>query len=190
LRTATVGITGTPSVRASASGSSTSPSRSARSDHVERDHHRAAQLDQLLRKHQVLLEVRCVEDDDQHLGLRLAGKLAEHDLAGHFLVGARRVERVAAGQVDQLDRLARRQHHAPGLPLDSDAGVVGNLLTCAVSALNSALLPELGLPTSAAVRRRVTAPRPSSRGRGCGDRHGHCARSSSAIGSRPAKMPR
>ena len=40
-------------------------------------------------------------------GCGLAGELAEHDLAGHFLVGARRVEAVGAGQVDQLDRLAR-----------------------------------------------------------------------------------
>ena len=43
-------------------------------------------------KHEVLLEIGGVEHDDQHFGLRLARELAEHDLAGHFLVGAGGVE--------------------------------------------------------------------------------------------------
>jgi hypothetical protein len=56
-------------------------------DHVERHHDRPAQLDQFLREDQVLFEVGGIEHDHQHVGLRLAGKFAQHHAAGHFLVG-------------------------------------------------------------------------------------------------------
>ena len=66
-------------------------------------------VDQLQREAQVIVEVGGVDDDQQRVGQALALLLAEQDVAGDRLVGAGRIEAVGAGQVDQLDRAARRQ---------------------------------------------------------------------------------
>ena len=76
-------------------------------DHVERDHHRQAEVDQLQREAQVIVEVGGVDHDQQRIGQPLAVLLAEQDVAGDGFVGAGRVEAVGAGKVDQFgDRAA------------------------------------------------------------------------------------
>ena len=73
-------------------------------DHVEGDDRRQAEVDQLQREAEVIVEVGGVEHDQQRLGQPLALLLAEQHVARHRLVGAGRIEPVGAGQVDQLDR--------------------------------------------------------------------------------------
>ncbi len=81
-------------------------------DHVESDDRRQAKLDQLEREAEVVVEVRRVDDDDQRVGLPLALLLAEEHVARDRFVGARGIEAVGAGQVDQLDRTAVGQASA------------------------------------------------------------------------------
>lgn len=100
-------------------------------DHIERDHRRPTQFEHFLREHQMLFEIGRVEHEDNHLGHRLAGKFAMDDFACHLLVGARGIETVGTGQIDQLDRFAARQRQPPRLPLHRDARIIGDLLACA-----------------------------------------------------------
>jgi hypothetical protein len=63
----------------------------------------------------VIVEVRSVDDDDQSVGSPLTLLLAEKDVAGDGLVGARRIEAVGPGEIDQLDRPAVGEGQ-PGAP--------------------------------------------------------------------------
>ena len=60
-------------------------------DHVQRNDGRKAKLNQLQREAEVVVEVGCVEDDDQRVGLAFALLPAEQHIAGHGLVRARRI---------------------------------------------------------------------------------------------------
>ncbi len=60
-------------------------------DHVERDHHRQPELDQLQRQAEVIVEVGSVDHHQQRIGKALALLLAEQDIAGDGLVGAGRI---------------------------------------------------------------------------------------------------
>ena len=106
MRTATVGITGTPSSRSSTAGIELQPVALGQVDHVERDHDRQAERDQLEREAQMIVEIGGIDHDDQRVGQPLALLRADHDVARHALVGAGGFEAVGAGQVDQLDRAA------------------------------------------------------------------------------------
>ena len=114
-------------------------------DHVERDDHRPAQFDDLLREHEVLLEVRCVEDDHQDVGLCLPGHATENHVAGHFLVRARGVQAVGTGQIDQFNGLAAGQQHAARFALDRHARIVGDLLPRAGQRIEQRALPGVGI---------------------------------------------
>ena len=70
---------------------------------------------------------------------------AAHHAARDFLVGARGVERIGTRQVDKLDRLARGQVHPPGFPLNSDPGVVGDLLPRAGERVEQRALARVGI---------------------------------------------
>ena len=82
---------------------------------------RQAELDQLQREAEVVVEVGRVEDDHQRVGLALARLLAEQNVASDRLVGARRIEAVGAGEIDQLDRPSVGERQPAGMPLDRDA---------------------------------------------------------------------
>ena len=97
-------------------------------DHVKRNHHRAAQFDHFQRKHQMLFKVRGIEHQHQHFGRRLTRKLAKDNLAGNLFIGTGSGQSVAAGQISQFNRLPRWQHQSPGLALNRDARIVGDLL--------------------------------------------------------------
>ena len=114
-RTATVSTTGTPSSLLERLRVELEPVALGEIDHVERDDRRQAELDQLQREAEMIVEVGGVEDDHQSVGLTLALLAAEQDVAGHRFVGARRVEAVGAGQVDQLDRAAVGERDRDGV---------------------------------------------------------------------------
>src|SRR5690606_28563831 len=108
----------------------------------------------------------------------------------HFLVWTGRIESVASRQVDELDRFAGRQDHPPSLPLDRHTGVVGDLLPGAGQGVEQRALAGVGVtderggPQSAHSSFTVIA-------RACERRTATVIRPTvSAIGSRPAKMPR
>ena len=154
-RTATVSITGTPSSRSSAFGIELEPVALGEVDHVERDDRRQAELDQLQREAQVIVEVGRVEDDHQRIGLALALLLAEQHVARHRLVGARRLEAVGAGQVDQLDRAAVGERQPAGMALDRDAGIIADLLPRAGQRVEQRALAGIGIAGDRDERERV-----------------------------------
>ena len=69
-RTATVGITGTPSSRCERAAIEHQPVALGEVDHVERDHRRQPERDQLQREAQVVVEVGGVDHDQQRVGQR------------------------------------------------------------------------------------------------------------------------
>ena len=153
-RTATVSITGTPSSVRSA-GVELEPVALGEIDHVQRDDRRQAELDQLERKSEVVVEVRCVEDDDQRVGLALALLPAQQDVARDRFVGARRIEAVGAGEVDHFDRPAVGQRQAAGIPLDRDARIIADLLTRAGQRVEQRALAGIGVAGDGNERERV-----------------------------------
>ena len=124
-------------------------------DHVERDDGRQAELDQLQREAEVVVEVGRVEDDHQRVGLALALLPAEQDVAGDRFVGARRIEAVGAGQVDHLDRAAVGQHQPARMPLDGDAGIIADLLARAGQRIEQRALAGIGIAGDGDERERV-----------------------------------
>ena len=93
-------------------------------DHVQRDDRRQAELDQLKREAQMIVEVRGVEHDDQGVGLALAFLPAEQDIACDGFVGAGRIEAVGAGKIHHFDRPAISERQPARLPLNRYAGIV------------------------------------------------------------------
>ena len=100
-------------------------------DHVEHQQQRPADPLQLDHQPQRQPQIGGVGDAEQQVGLLLAREAAEHDVAGDFLVGAARAQRIGAGQIDQADAVAARRLHRAGLALDGDARIVGDLLAAA-----------------------------------------------------------
>ena len=145
LRTATVGITGTPSACASAAGSSTSPSRSARSTMLSATTIGRPSSISSCANTRCCSRLAASSTITSTSGGASPGNSPRIDLAGHFLVGAGGVERVAAGQVDQLDRLAARQDQPPRLALDGDARIVGDLLPRAGQRVEQRALARIGI---------------------------------------------
>ncbi len=150
--------------------------------HVERDDGGQAEREQFLREHQMLFDIRGIEHDHQRIGAGLALEFAHHDLAGHFLVGTRRVERIAARQVDQLHRFAGGEDHPARFALDRDAGIIGDLLARAGERVEQRALASIGIaregdetlrPAHVSCRTRLPTPPPvrlTARGHGRGAR--------------------
>jgi hypothetical protein len=113
--------------------------------HVERDHGGQAERDQLQREAQMIVEVACVEDDEQSVRKPLALLAADDDVASHFLVGTRWVEAIGAGKIDQLDRTAVGEREAPRFALDGDAGIIADLLPCAGEHVEQGALAGIGI---------------------------------------------
>ena len=155
LRTATVSITGTPSSSVEPLRVELEPVALGEVDHVERDDRRQAELDQLQREAQMIVEVGRVDDDQQRVGLPLALLLAEQDVAGDRFVGAGRIEAVGAGQVDQLDRAAVGQRQPARMPLDRDAGIIADLLARAGQRVEQRALAGIGVAGDGDQRKRV-----------------------------------
>ena len=105
---------------------------------------RQAELDQLQREAQMIVEVRRVDDDHQRVRRPLALLLAEKDVAGDRLVGACRVEAVGSGQVDQLDGPPVGKRQPAGMALDGDARIVADLLASAGQRVEQGALAGIG----------------------------------------------
>gem|GEM_PF-5562707 len=114
-------------------------------DHVERDHGGQAQRDQLQREAQMIVEVRRVDHNHQRVGQLFAGLLAQHEVAGHLLVGAGRRQAVGAGQVDQFDRPAVCQRQPARLALHRDARIIAQLLPRAGQRVEQGALARIGI---------------------------------------------
>ena len=97
-------------------------------EHVERDHDRQTERDQLEREAEMIVEVRRVDHHDQGVGQPLAGLRTGDEVARHALVGARGFEAIGAGQVDQIDDAAIGERQLARMALDRDAGIIANLL--------------------------------------------------------------
>jgi len=160
-------------------------------DHVERDHHRQAERDQLQREAQVIVEIGGIDHHDQRVGQPLAALRPRHHVARHAFVGAGRFEAVGAGQVDQLDRAAVGKGQAPRMALDRDAGIIAHLLPRAGHRVEQGALAGIGIADQRYQRRGVHL----SGERRDVDRVGNCAaqrhrHSSDTTGDRPAAQPR
>ncbi len=114
-------------------------------DHVERHDDRHPQRLQLKDEAQVVVEIARVDDDEQRVGPPLARQLSEHHVARHALVGARRIEAVGAGQVDEFGRAPVGKRQTAGMPLDRDAGIVAHLLPRASEGVEQRRLAGIGI---------------------------------------------
>ena len=126
-------------------------------DHVERDHGRQAEVDQLQREAQVIVEVGGVDHDQQRLRQPLALLLAEQHVAGDRFVGAGRIEAVGAGQVDQFDRRAVGQDGPADVALDRHARIIADLLPGAGQRVEQGALAGIGIADDRDQRQRVHA---------------------------------
>ena len=127
-------------------------------DHVERDNGRQAELDQLQREAQVIVEVGGIEDDHQRIGLALPFLPAEQHVAGHRLVGAGGIEAVRARKIDHLDGAAVAEHQPSGFPLDRHARIVADLLASAGERVEQGALAGIGIAGDGNERRGVHRP--------------------------------
>ena len=100
-------------------------SRSAFCAHDRRN----AEIEQLQRESKMIVEVRGIEDDQQSVWAALAFLFAEENVARDRLVGARGIEAVGAGELDQLGGPAVAKHEAARLTLDRHAGIIADFLT-------------------------------------------------------------
>eukprot|EP01136_Pigoraptor_vietnamica_P045839 Opistho-1_new@24325 len=114
-------------------------------DHVERNHHRPAELTQLEHESQVIFDVRGIGDHDQRVGQAFAVLLAQHDVAGHRFVRAGGIEAVGTGKVDQFDRTAVVERHAAGVTFHGDAGIVADFLSRAGERIEQGGLAGIGV---------------------------------------------
>ena len=96
--------------------------------HVERQNHRAADLEHLQREVEIAVEVGRVHHEDDQVGRRGVGLQAQQHVAHDDLVGRPGTQAVAAGQVEQLDAASGGERADPELLLHRDARVVGDLL--------------------------------------------------------------
>ena len=96
--------------------------------HVQCDHERPAQLDQLADQEEVACQAAGIDHRHDQVGRRRVRAQAAQHRHRHVLVGRLRDQAIGAGQVNDLDRATIRQHGASGLLLDRDAGIVGDLL--------------------------------------------------------------
>ena len=78
-------------------------------------------------------------------GARLAGQPAQHHVAGDFLVRAAGAQRIGAGQVEHVTRRPAGVVKRALLPLDGDAGVVGDLLAAAGQGVEQRGLAAIGI---------------------------------------------
>ena len=114
-------------------------------DHIQRDDGGQTEVDKLQGEAEVVVEVGCVDDDQQCLGQPLALLLAEQHIARDRLVGAGRVEAVGAGQINQLDRGSVGQGRLADVALDGDAGIIADFLTRAGQRVEQGAFPGIGV---------------------------------------------
>ena len=72
-------------------------------DHVEHQHHRAADALQFEDQPQREARIGGIGHADENIGRRFAGKAAEHHVARHLFIGAARAQRIGAGKIDKLN---------------------------------------------------------------------------------------
>ena len=163
-------------------GSSSSPSRLARSTMFSATIVGRPSSISCSAEAQVVVEVRCIDDDHQRVGLALALLLAEQDVARDRFVGAGRLEAVGAGQIDHLDRPAVGQRQPARMALDRHAGIIADFLAGAGQRVEQRALAGIGAAGDGDEREgihRIAAGRGSRPRAGGGSR-----RSSGRRGSR------
>ncbi len=133
------------------------PRRLRRIHHVDRQHHRPAELAHFQREAQVQAQVGGIDHADQHVGRRLAGIEAAAQVAGDRFVQAGGMQAVGARQVQQRVAAARRRVEAAFLALDGDAGVVGDLLPAAGQQVEQRGLAAVGIADQREAQRRWPA---------------------------------
>ena len=141
---AAVGTTGTPKVARQLASSTCSPCRRASSIRFRQTTARSVISSTCKHQVQVALQPRGVGHDHRHVGL------AEQDeIAGDLLVEAGRQQRIGAGQIDELVALAANTRTPPSARVTVLPGQLPVCCRSPVSALNTVLLPMLGLPARA-----------------------------------------
>ena len=113
--------------------------------HVERQHHRAADLLQFQQQPQHQPQIGGIGDADDDIGRRFAGQPAEHEIARDLFVRAAGAQRIGAGQIDDGGAAAGRRRDTADLLFDGDAGIVGNLLARAGERVEQRRLARIGI---------------------------------------------
>ena len=113
--------------------------------HVEREDNRPAQLDHLQREVQVTVEVRCVHHENDEVRRRRVGLQPEQDVSHHHFIGRRRLQAVAAGQIDHFRAPAVGEIAIARLLLDRHARIVRDLLSQPRERVEQRGLPRVGV---------------------------------------------
>ena len=135
---------------------------------------------------------RRIEHQHQHIRRRFARQLSKDHPASHFLVRAGGIEAVGTRQVGQFHRIAAGQHEPPRLALHGDARIVRDLLARAGQRVEQRAFPGVRVANQCCRTGRGHGAIGSTRmARACARRSATVIRpTDSAIGSRPAKIPR
>ncbi len=96
--------------------------------HVENDHGRNPDLEDLAEEIKISIQVGCVENDHYDVGDRFAGDATEQDVSGDGFVGRAGLEAVATGEVEEPHQFAVGSVEGALFFFNGDAGVVADFL--------------------------------------------------------------
>ena len=114
-------------------------------DHVQADHGREAQLDDLRDQVEVALEIARIDQTKDDVRRTLPGNAAEKKINQDPLVRRTRMQAVGSRQVDDPERLAMLGKGRPLLPLDGHPGVVPDLLAQSGQGVEDGRLATVGI---------------------------------------------
>src|SRR2546430_11204863 len=103
----------------------------------------------------MIVEVRCVDDDHQRVGLTLALLTAEQDVEGYGLVGTHGLQAVGAWQVHHFNRPAVGQGQPARMAFDRHARIIADLLARAGQSVEQRALSGIGTAGDGDERKRV-----------------------------------
>ena len=106
---------------------------------------RLAERDHFQRKAQMIVEIGGIEHQNDGVGAAFALLQSHDDAARHFLVGAGRIEAVAARQVDQFRWPTIGKGEMSGFALNRHARIIGNLLTRAGKGIEQGAFAGIGV---------------------------------------------
>ena len=120
--------TGVPSSRASDKHVNVAALLAQLVGHIEQHQRRHAQRNHARRQHQVGVQIRRVQHQNDRVRARRARHLAGQHIDGYSFVLGLRCKAVDAGQVDEGDFFAVGVADVSGVVLDRDAGKIADLL--------------------------------------------------------------
>src|SRR3546814_12420364 len=93
----------------------------------------------------MIVQIGCIENHDQDVGLPLTGLSAQNDIASDLFVGAGCIKAVCAREVDQFDGTPITEGQAAGLPFHRNPGIIAKLLPFAGKRVEECAFSSIGI---------------------------------------------